>query len=206
MAQDIKTGRPTKKHAETVTKLLAAFSMGYNVTEACIYADIARETFYRWLKNDPKFSDKIAAAKATLNMRAKEIIVDAIDKGDINAAKWWIEKNGDKGSEPTDHLGELTKLDIEGIKVFERLICLKYRGVLFLEREALINERNPNNDKLIKRKDELLALSDTELADYVQLEVYATHTDKADVKKFLDHRSDTKSRIDEELRTIDLNT
>ena len=44
-----KVGRPSKKDDErfdAVRKLLAAFWRGCNVTEACIYAGISRETYY----------------------------------------------------------------------------------------------------------------------------------------------------------------
>ncbi len=85
-------GRPTKLTPKTVTKLMAAFNKGYNDDEACFYADISRNSFYRWYREDADFRDKIAQAKLQPNLHAKELVIDAIEGGDVNAAKWWLER------------------------------------------------------------------------------------------------------------------
>lgn len=193
-----KTGRPSKKTPDVVTKLLTAFSAGYNDTEACFYADISRETYYRWLQEMPEFRDKIEVAKSVLNMKAKDLLVAAIGQGDLNAAKWWLERRARKEFDKTDSdreelpssYREVQKIMKESLAGVEELVCMPYRGLLFLEREQMLAKgllRKPNEKTRI---DELLALPNAKLADYIQLEVYATGRDKAHVKQWLDERQD----------------
>lgn len=85
-------GRPTKLNPRTVTKLVAAFHKGFNDDEACSYAVISRNSFYRWYREDADFRDKIDQAKLQPNLHAKELVIDAIESGDVNAAKWWLER------------------------------------------------------------------------------------------------------------------
>lgn len=79
-------GRPTDMTADTVTKLVAAFNNGFNISEACSYAGIARLTYYRWLEADENFSNKMIEAQQAPNKKAKEVVIRAIDDGDANLA------------------------------------------------------------------------------------------------------------------------
>ena len=49
-------GRPQKLTDEIVGKLIYAFQKDFNVTEACDYAGISRDTYYDWCKNKKGFS------------------------------------------------------------------------------------------------------------------------------------------------------
>ncbi len=79
-------GRPTDMTPTTVTKLMAAFNNGFNVQEACFYSGISKQTYYRWLKEDPDFSDLMERAKSAPNSKAKEIVIQAINGGDAQLA------------------------------------------------------------------------------------------------------------------------
>lgn len=79
-------GRPTDMTPEVVTKLIAAFNNMYNITEACQYADISRTTYYRWIEKDDRFSYKMSQAQSAPTRKAKEIVVDGINKGDTGLA------------------------------------------------------------------------------------------------------------------------
>lgn len=85
-------GRPTSMTIDVVSKLLAAFNNDYNITQACAYAGISRETYYKWCEDNPVFSDKMAEAKEAPNRRAKEVVVGAINEGDANLAFRWLER------------------------------------------------------------------------------------------------------------------
>ena len=87
-----KQGRPSKLSPNTVTKLVAAFHKGFNDEEATAYAVISRNSYYRWYRENDDFRDKIDQAKLQPNLHAKELIIDAIEKGDVNSAKWWLER------------------------------------------------------------------------------------------------------------------
>lgn len=85
-------GRPTKYSPEVVVKLEAAFNNGYNVTEACQYAGIHKDTYYRWIEDIDGFSDQMEIARAMPNRKAKEVLAGAIQGGDTNAAKYWLDR------------------------------------------------------------------------------------------------------------------
>jgi hypothetical protein len=53
---------------------------------------IARSTFYSHSHSDTEFMDKIALARVYATERAKQVVIQAIDKGDIKAAQWWLER------------------------------------------------------------------------------------------------------------------
>lgn len=83
---------PYKYDEKVVARLVEAFNNSYNVTEACQYAQISRETYYRWLKEIPEFEPIIEEAKAMPLRKAKETITSAIVQGDVNTAKWYVER------------------------------------------------------------------------------------------------------------------
>lgn len=83
---------PYKYTDATVEKLVEAFSKSYSVLEACQYARINRDTFYKWLKEIPEFQDIIDEAKARPIKQAKGVIDTALKSGDVNTAKWYVER------------------------------------------------------------------------------------------------------------------
>lgn len=48
---------------KVMIKLVDAIQHNSNITDACNYAGISRDTFYRYLNNEPLFAEKISAAK-----------------------------------------------------------------------------------------------------------------------------------------------
>lgn len=74
----------TKHPEETVKLLEAAFNNAHNITEACQYAGISRETYYSWLEDDIIFADRMAIAGSAINRKAKTNVTDAIRGGDPN--------------------------------------------------------------------------------------------------------------------------
>lgn len=86
-------GRPTKLTDETVTKLESILKIGGTVEEACSYALISRETYYRWLKDNESFLTKMESAEHYSDIVAKNIVVDSMHKNkNLDTAKWWLEK------------------------------------------------------------------------------------------------------------------
>jgi ACT domain-containing protein len=59
-------GRPPKVNMKIIFKLADAIQHNANITDACRYAGISRDTFYRHLDNE-LFAEKIAAAKENQN-------------------------------------------------------------------------------------------------------------------------------------------
>lgn len=87
-----KGGRPTSMTAAVVSKLEYGFMKGLNVTECCHYADISRQTFYQYLEKNPSFSDRIDELRSNPSTKAKLNVVEAIENGDTDLSKWWLER------------------------------------------------------------------------------------------------------------------
>lgn len=81
-----------KYNKTVVDKLVEAFSRSYNITEACQYAGIDRATYYRWIEQVPEFEAIVEEAKAQPLKDAKNVINTAIKSGDVNTAKWMVER------------------------------------------------------------------------------------------------------------------
>lgn len=83
-------GRPTVMTDETVSKLRQAFLMGANVSMACANAEISRETYYSYLKENPEFSDKVDIWRKNPLLKATHTIYKNLD--DPDTAKWYLER------------------------------------------------------------------------------------------------------------------
>lgn len=92
-------GRPTVMTEALVNKMEYGFMKGLNITECCHYADISRQTFYNYVENNPDFMDRIEELRSNPSTTAKLNVVEAIEKGDTDLSKWWLErKNKDEFS------------------------------------------------------------------------------------------------------------
>lgn len=90
--QKTKIGRPPAIKEDTVRKLEASLASGYSVSTACHFAGVSRSTYYEYLATNKDFSDKMRMAEEWCTFRARQIILQAIDGGDIKAAQWWLER------------------------------------------------------------------------------------------------------------------
>lgn len=81
------------KHDENIVLLLeSAFNNLYNITEACRYAGISRETYYEWLRDDDIFSYRMSIAQGAPLRSSKSNIIKAVDEGDVATSKWLLER------------------------------------------------------------------------------------------------------------------
>ena len=86
-------GRPTKFTDDTVIKLEEVLKVGGTIEEATSSAGISRETYYRWLEENPDFMTKMEYAQHYADIEAKNIVVaDIIKRKNTESAKWWLEK------------------------------------------------------------------------------------------------------------------
>ena len=94
-----KGGRPTKMTPDTVAKLEMGFLKGLNDTECCHYADISRDVLYDYQKKHPEFVDRKNELKSNTSVKAKLNVAEAIENGDVDLSKWYLErKNRDEFS------------------------------------------------------------------------------------------------------------
>lgn len=59
-------GRPLKVGCKVIAELVNAIQTNSNITDACRYAGISRDTYYRHL-NNTVFGEKMATAKENQN-------------------------------------------------------------------------------------------------------------------------------------------
>lgn len=100
-----KVGRPTVMTPEVVLKLEQAFAIDASVEEACSYAEIARNTFYEYLKVKPEFQDRINDLRQKPILKARQTVVKALI--DPNHAFRYLEKKAKK------EFGPSLDLDVE---------------------------------------------------------------------------------------------
>lgn len=90
-------GRPKVTDDDTVVSLLVtSFHSGMTVREACWQSGISHDAYYRRLQSDRQFSDTMARAQAMPTINSRKVIVEAINRGDMKAAKWWLERKARK--------------------------------------------------------------------------------------------------------------
>lgn len=110
---------------EQVDRLLEALRKGHYVDEACEYARMSRQTYYRWIREAEAADDKHERGE-TLTQRETEVrylrdmlkeaevsgqnlaldkIHEAIDAGTWQAAAWFLERRNKKWSNRTEVTG-----------------------------------------------------------------------------------------------------
>lgn len=85
-------GRPTIMTPELVNKLEIAFSMGCTDLEACLFANISKQTLYNYQDKNPEFVDRKEMLKEKLILKARSVIAESLNKKDENTAKWYLER------------------------------------------------------------------------------------------------------------------
>jgi hypothetical protein len=106
--------RKTVITEEVISKLLEAFSMGYKVNHACLYAEICKQTFYNYCNKTEGFLEHCHELRQHPSIKAIALINKAINEGDVNSAKWWLER---KCKEEFSLRQEITGEDGEAIKM-----------------------------------------------------------------------------------------
>lgn len=92
-------GRPTIMTKIMVDKLIQCFSLGYTDDQACFHCNIDKQTLYNYCKKYPNFSTKKEELKQKPSLKAKNVVINAINSGDVTTARWYLErKNKDEFS------------------------------------------------------------------------------------------------------------
>lgn len=96
-----KPGRPKKKHAggrptvmteAVIQKLEYGFAKGLTDAQCCDFADISPATLYSYCKENPKFSERKELLKERPTIKAKFNVAEALENGDIDMSKWYLER------------------------------------------------------------------------------------------------------------------
>lgn len=96
-------GRPTVMTEEVIAKLEDAFSNGATDLQACFLANISKDSLYRYIQDNPEFSDRKEALKDMVAYQAKTNIRLSLladdEKLKIETSKWYLERK-DKEFKP----------------------------------------------------------------------------------------------------------
>lgn len=134
-----KGGRPLKITKDVLQKLEDAFRFTFTDEEACLYAGIAPATLYNYQKRNPKFIERKEALRLTPNLKAKQVIVEGIEKN-LEHSKWWATHKMPefRPTQKIEHSGVITAKS-EGLDMSPKM---KEAVKLFNEglREQVINE------------------------------------------------------------------
>ena len=137
-------GRPKIISDDVVGKLEQAFSIGCNVSQACIHADISRDTFYSFIKKNKKFSDRFKLLQQKPILQAKLTIYKNLE--DPKIAAWYLERF----REPIESID--TKEAVDNLSLNE-LSDVYMRKLMY---EAI---KNPNNKTASENMIKLLSIS-----------------------------------------------
>ena len=85
-------GRPSVMTKEVLGKLDYAFTKGLTDQQACDYVGIHKDSLYEYGKKNPGYSDRKEALKTNLPIRAKILLAESIENGNVNDAKWLLER------------------------------------------------------------------------------------------------------------------
>lgn len=93
--------RPTVMTDDVLRKLEEAFLMGCTDIEACLFAGIGERTLYDYCDANPEFSQRKAMLKTNPAIKARKLIMDAIEskQADLKTAQWMVEKYDGKAKQ-----------------------------------------------------------------------------------------------------------
>lgn len=78
--------------ALTLKKLEEAFAVGATDEQACFFANISHQTLYNYQQKNPEYVERKEALKKSLGLIAKNNLAKAINQGDVENAKWYLER------------------------------------------------------------------------------------------------------------------
>lgn len=122
-------GRPRVIDEVTLQKLETAFKIGCPDEEACFYAGISTSTLYNYQNETEGYLEQKKLWKRRPVLKARQVIIGALESNDLNTAKWYLERKDDEmatktklehsGSIPVTN-GETNQEDQEAIEKFHQ--------------------------------------------------------------------------------------
>lgn len=109
-------GRPTVLDEPTITKLEEILRIGGKIVAACAYAKIPPQTYYRNLKENDAFRDRMLSAQHYSIIAARSIVIKQMTDEKVlpeertKLAQWWLEKHDIK--QVTDGTVQNTQVNI----------------------------------------------------------------------------------------------
>lgn len=89
---------PTKMDDVTVKKLEEAFSMDCSVEEACLLANISKQTYYNWVSSFPDMKERFDVLRQYPILKARKAAIEKLDESYQNAMDYLSRKRKDEFS------------------------------------------------------------------------------------------------------------
>lgn len=113
MKKKSNAGRPTVMSEAVVKKLEDWFIMWLSDSEACLYADISKQTLYDYCKKHPGFTDRKELLKDQPKLLAKLNIHTKLKEWDDFNSRWYLErKSKDEFSLRQENQNDNTNVDV----------------------------------------------------------------------------------------------
>ena len=124
-----------KMTTDVITKLEAAFAIDCSIVEACAFADISHESYYRWTRESPELSARFERLKHNPILRAKDSVFKGL-KGNPELALKYLKSRLPK------EFGDTLQIESKSIQ---------YHIIKLIN--ELNNEDNPSRNKTIGEQD-----------------------------------------------------
>jgi len=113
-----KVGRPTVMTPETISKLEQAYAYGCTDEEACLFADIGRNTLDVYEKKHPAFRERKQALKNRPFLIARKSVIESMAKDGELALKYLERKMKKEFSlrQELEHSGVVASVNVNGEK------------------------------------------------------------------------------------------
>lgn len=98
-------GRKTfdgKDEKDVIAKLEMTAALDASVEEMCYYADISRDSFYRYLKKHPEFRDKLDKLRQKPVLKARQTVMKRLEESYSNAMDYLKRKRKEEFGDSTD--------------------------------------------------------------------------------------------------------
>lgn len=69
----------SKKTPELIEKLRQAFGHGLSVEDGCVYAGIAKQTYYNWIEKDSELLDELELVRLNPILTASKTVIKSLD-------------------------------------------------------------------------------------------------------------------------------
>ena len=79
IGKKIEDKRKWKFTDETIQKLEQVFSIGGSVEEACFFANISKQSYYNWTKDNPELKDRFDALRQKPILKARQEVIKGLD-------------------------------------------------------------------------------------------------------------------------------
>lgn len=96
---------PTKLDDLTVKKLEEAFAMDCSIAEACLMANISKQTYFNWVESFPELKERFDQLRQSPVLLARTTVVNAVKRNPVIAMQYLERKRKSEFAPRTELTG-----------------------------------------------------------------------------------------------------